>query len=573
MKRFATITLLLFVVSCLILSASFRVNAESSSSVDSSRENTAANRLSRFFFFPSDDDNDTRQSIKAWRGNWSKSEEYRAGDVVSYMGSAWISVSDRRHTNSLPSLTNVKWNLMVRKGDMGAKGAKGDAGDKGALGMQGTAGRDGTHGRQGVTGTDGLPGLAGSPGETGDIGRPGAPGNNGLPGIKGVRGNSGAAGPNGSNGSRGEPGDTGAYVAFPRFVIGAGTENVELPCASRKVTVNGMIFTGTIRFPIAATCPHVRFQIIATGASVRVGRSASCLSPACNDKLKLSSDVASVQDITSTFFGLSIWDNDASGVWFMLGNAREIVNIAPTTPQNIKIVPSATIVGQVAITFDLQLTSLPITYTISSANGIFLGSAVDSTVILNDIELESNYNLILQASNAVGTSAVAAIQLKLPSKLVISMVSIRSSNDAAYELFNSGNYPINLRSHAVKIITTNLITFVLDNFVLMSGQYYLISRRRSIDGLVPDLVYPVGSQAQQEIQLLYGASFQRIDTIAIGIGGSVEGEALFIATLPGYFTRKLDGCQDTNKNVVDFIFGPTPVRPLRNSNSPVQMCP
>ncbi len=75
-----------------------------------------------------------------WQGAWSIATAYVIRDAVSYLGSAYIAISD--HTGETP-VTLTSWQLLASKGDTGATGATGPTGPTGATGSAGAAGANG----------------------------------------------------------------------------------------------------------------------------------------------------------------------------------------------------------------------------------------------------------------------------------------------------------------------------------------------------------------------------------------------------------------------------------------------
>lgn len=522
-----------------------------------------------------------RQEIKAWRGQWTSDTRYRAGDIVSSVGSAWISTCENNR-NSLPTSTNVKWNLVVQKGDVGFKGDKGDTGARGDVGAPGAAGIDGTDGNPGMPGEDGLPGVDGIKGDMGGDGPRGADGMDGVPGPQGDEGAPGPAGTNGLPGSKGESGVAGFEVALPRLTIGSEVGDVELPCESRNILVDGTSFRGTLRFPVVSTCPDVQYHIVVTGAPVNISTSLACVSP-CNDKMLYGTDL-SVRVITTLSRGLAIVTNDAVDSWFILGQVHDFVKTQLDTPQNIQVVPSTTTAGQVSITFDPQLSSSTITYTLYDTNGIFVSSAVDSAVITNNIVFGLNYTFLLRATTADATSAFASVNFLIPSKIVISLHSKLFGGNTVFELFNAGKYPVRLNENSLQIrdrFKAEVLDFSFNNFVLLPGQYYLMSGVDSVSDVSIDQRIMLNPSSGLQILLICksntymtSANAIVIDSLSYNSPSAIE-PSTFVFTTTGsvYFSRKFDGCRDTNNNGIDFNFGLSPIRLPRNSNSTIHTCP
>ena len=101
------------------------------------------------------------------RGAWSEEvEEYKAYDVVTYAGSAYLALKDTP-SGYQPDSQPEYWVLFGAKGD---KGDKGDAGPQGDPGPAGADGRDGADGIQGPQGPQGPPGQDGAQGPAGPQG-------------------------------------------------------------------------------------------------------------------------------------------------------------------------------------------------------------------------------------------------------------------------------------------------------------------------------------------------------------------------------------------------------------------
>jgi hypothetical protein len=75
-----------------------------------------------------------------WRGAWDPTRPYKAGDVVSHDGSAWVA---KRDVTGVAPAEGDDWELVARKGDAGKagpQGLQGPPGPKGDPGPQGPAG-------------------------------------------------------------------------------------------------------------------------------------------------------------------------------------------------------------------------------------------------------------------------------------------------------------------------------------------------------------------------------------------------------------------------------------------------
>jgi len=147
------------------------------------------------------------------RGAWSALVSYRAADVVSYNGSAYI--AKLFPPKGVVPTNTTYWSLLVSKG---AAGATGPAGPAGPAGKDGAPGADGAIGPQGPDGKAGPPGADGA---TGAAGPQGPAGNDGAIGPQGPAGNDGAPGADGATGVAGPQGPVGATgPAGPQGPIG-----------------------------------------------------------------------------------------------------------------------------------------------------------------------------------------------------------------------------------------------------------------------------------------------------------------------------------------------------------------
>ena len=76
-----------------------------------------------------------------WLGEWSKDHHYSANDVVTFEGSAYISIANS--TNKNPAESARAWSLMAAKGDSGEQGIAGEPGEPGKAGGGGNVGTAG----------------------------------------------------------------------------------------------------------------------------------------------------------------------------------------------------------------------------------------------------------------------------------------------------------------------------------------------------------------------------------------------------------------------------------------------
>jgi hypothetical protein len=152
-----------------------------------------------------------------FRGAWSNSTIYAAGDGVSYTdGSSYVSLQNG-NTNNPPPGSVTLWALLAQAGAIGPTGAgvagptgpTGPTGPQGATGPIGVTGATGATGPVGPTGDTGLQGPTGPIGVTGATGASGPTGATGAVGPQGVTGPVGATGPQGILGPQGVTGATG----------------------------------------------------------------------------------------------------------------------------------------------------------------------------------------------------------------------------------------------------------------------------------------------------------------------------------------------------------------------------
>jgi Collagen triple helix repeat (20 copies) len=187
----------------------------------------------------------------AYQGTYGPAATYGLNDVVSYLGSSYISLVAGNVGNA-PGANPGLWGVLAL-GAVGLQGPTGLTGPQGPVGLTGPAGPTGLAGPMGATGAAGSPGLvyqgdyasttnyvlgdvvlfqgasyasllAGNHGNTpssspsewgvltaqGPAGPTGAQGLQGLPGVQGPPGSVGAPGEIGPQGAQGIPGQAGA---------------------------------------------------------------------------------------------------------------------------------------------------------------------------------------------------------------------------------------------------------------------------------------------------------------------------------------------------------------------------
>lgn len=87
-----------------------------------------------------------------YRGAWSNSATYVAGDIVTYQGSSYYTLTGNV-SNYPPGTVLIDWALISSKGEVGATGATGPQGSVGPQGDQGIQGIQGPIGPAGANGT------------------------------------------------------------------------------------------------------------------------------------------------------------------------------------------------------------------------------------------------------------------------------------------------------------------------------------------------------------------------------------------------------------------------------------
>lgn len=121
----------------------------------------------------------TEVAAQVWRGEWNKSTDYQAGQIVWYQGDVFIALEDNF------ALTPGDYDIEVRNpwyllsgvpGPQGAAGPAGPAGPVGPQGEPGPAGLAGAPGAEGPQGPAGPQGVAGPQGPQGPAGAMGPQG-------------------------------------------------------------------------------------------------------------------------------------------------------------------------------------------------------------------------------------------------------------------------------------------------------------------------------------------------------------------------------------------------------------
>jgi hypothetical protein len=113
--------------------------------------------------------------VANFRGTWSGSTVYLAGDAVSEAGSSYVALLGSTGINPSGDLT-AHWAVLASQGAVGTNGNDGATGPQGIQGVQGVQGPMGTTGATGATGGTGLTGAPGTNGADGAAGQTGPQG-------------------------------------------------------------------------------------------------------------------------------------------------------------------------------------------------------------------------------------------------------------------------------------------------------------------------------------------------------------------------------------------------------------
>jgi Collagen triple helix repeat (20 copies) len=222
----------------------------------------------------------------AYQGTYAAATNYALNDVVTYLGSSYVSLIVANHGNT-PGLSPGEWGVLAL-GAVGIQGPAGTTGAQGPVGLTGPAGPTGAAGPAGAAGAAGTPGLPGlvyqgnyasttnyalgdvvlsqgasyvsllngnhgntpslSPGQWGLLtaqGPTGATGAQGPQGVAGPQGLPGSVGPNGPPGPQGPQGITGQAGA-QGLTGAAGAEGLSGPMGPQgPAGPVGMTFRGT----------------------------------------------------------------------------------------------------------------------------------------------------------------------------------------------------------------------------------------------------------------------------------------------------------------------------------------
>ena len=187
----------------------------------------------------------------AYQGTYSSTSNYGLNDIVTYLGSSYISLISTNHGNT-PSFSPGQWGMLAQGGEgvVGPTGPAGTKGDTGATGSPGlgylgvyqsatnyglsdVVGYGGSSYISLITGNHGnTPGLsptawglvakAGDAGPVGSAGSAGAVGSTGPAGLQGPTGPQGPAGATGAAGLQGLPGLVyqGPYASTTNYKLG-----------------------------------------------------------------------------------------------------------------------------------------------------------------------------------------------------------------------------------------------------------------------------------------------------------------------------------------------------------------
>lgn len=105
-----------------------------------------------------------------WMAAYAAGVSYAIDDVVSYLGSSWISKTANNTGNTPGSDGGTHWAMVASKGSTGAQGPVGNVGPTGPQGPAGPQGPQGPAGPTGSTGPQGPQGPAGPTGPQGPAG-------------------------------------------------------------------------------------------------------------------------------------------------------------------------------------------------------------------------------------------------------------------------------------------------------------------------------------------------------------------------------------------------------------------
>ncbi|MCY7658213.1 collagen-like protein, partial [Bacillus safensis] len=131
---------------------------------------------------------------------------YSVGQVVTYGGGTYI--VDSAPPSGTPD-TSSDYTLLAAPGETGPTGATGITGSTGPTGATGITGSTGPTGATGITGATGPTGATGITGSTGSTGATGITGSTGPTGATGITGSTGPTGVTGITGATGPTGATG----------------------------------------------------------------------------------------------------------------------------------------------------------------------------------------------------------------------------------------------------------------------------------------------------------------------------------------------------------------------------
>ncbi len=184
-----------------------------------------------------------------WQQDWAPGMTYARNDVVSRLGSSYVSLADGNFGNP-PETSPAQWGLVAQGGADGTAGPTGPLGPTGSTGPQGI-GATGATGPAGATGAAGPTGPVGPTGATGIIGPTGATGAAGATGVNGPPGPSGPTGPAGPVNTTGvayfivangiypsRDADVPEFHVIGEIILFAGPSNYMLiPCDGRLLQI------------------------------------------------------------------------------------------------------------------------------------------------------------------------------------------------------------------------------------------------------------------------------------------------------------------------------------------------
>ena len=210
-------------------------------------------------------------------GPFNGTTAYSIGNVVTYAGSSYYSITAHAASVTTPNVDTTNWSPLAQAGVTGATGVTGPTGATGATGVSGATGATGPTGATGATGVTGAQGVSGATGATGPTGATGATGVTGAQGVSGATGATGPTGATGATGVTGAQGVSGATGATgPTGATGAtgvaGAQGVSgatgaAGAAGATGASTGLSILGQLVYPSLGASPPFYFSINSAGTS------------------------------------------------------------------------------------------------------------------------------------------------------------------------------------------------------------------------------------------------------------------------------------------------------------------